>query len=184
MAVAGGVGDHGRVGHARRPRGGGDGRLGDRRRARSRRARRPRLAADLRDARLRPAAVDHPRDDGAVRELLGQHRGDARLLRVGRCARRPARGGHHRRAPRGDGARGRRPRDPAPRRLSAARGRGVHDGGGARGGGAVRRRSAPHLRDRRGRVAHRAARRRVGPRRPRGLARQGDSPAGCSAPRP
>ena len=84
-AVAGGVGDHGGLGHPGRARRRRHGRLGDRRRAGARRARRPRLAADLRDARLRPAAVDDARHDGAVRELLGQHRGDARLLRVGRA---------------------------------------------------------------------------------------------------
>ena len=43
-------------------------------------------------ARLRPAAVDDAGHDGAVRQLLGRHRGDARLLRGGRRARRQARG--------------------------------------------------------------------------------------------
>ena len=42
--------------------------------------------------------------------------------------------------------------------------------------------AAPDLRDRRRRLPHRAAGGRVGPRRPRGLARQGASPAACSAP--
>ena len=46
-----------------------------------------RHAPDLRRARLRPAAVDDARHDRAVRELLGQHRGDARLLRGRRRAR-------------------------------------------------------------------------------------------------
>ena len=57
----------------------GHGRLGDRRRAGPRRARRPRLAPAPRRPRLRAAAVDHARHDGAVRELLGRHRGDAGL---------------------------------------------------------------------------------------------------------
>ena len=126
--------------------------------------------------RLRPAAMDDARHDCAVRELLGQHRGDARLLRVRRRARRPARGGHHRRAARRDGARRRRARDPAPRRLSAACGRRLHDRRRAGGRGAVRGRPAPDLRDRRRRLSHRAARRRVGPRRARGLAGQGGRP--------
>ena len=58
--------------------------------ARPRRARRPGLAADPLRARLRPAAVDDARHHRAVRQLLGQHRGDARLLRVGGRARRAA----------------------------------------------------------------------------------------------
>ena len=72
------------------------------------------VAPDLRHARLRPAAVDDARHDGPVRELLGRHRGDARLLRVGRRARREAHGRHHRRPPGRDGARRRRPVIPLP----------------------------------------------------------------------
>ena len=41
------------------------------------------VSADPRGARLRPAAVDDARHDGALRELQRKHRGDARLLRVG-----------------------------------------------------------------------------------------------------
>ena len=115
-----------------------------------------------------------PGDDGAVRELLGRHRGDARLLRVGGRARRQAHGRDHRRAAGRDGARRRRAGDPAAGRLPAARGGRLHDRRRARGGRAVRRRAAADLGDRRRRLAHRAARRRVGPRRARGLARQGD----------
>ena len=151
----------------------GHGRLGDRRRAGARRARRPRLAADLRDARLRPADVDDAGDDGALRELLGRNRGDARLLRVRRRARREAHGRHDRRAPRRDGPRRRRARDPAAGRLPAARRRRLHDRRRARGGRAVRRRAAADPRDRRRGRPRRAPGRRVGPRRPRGLARQG-----------
>ena len=43
------------------------------------------------DARLRRAVVDDARRDRAVRELLRQHRGDARRVRGGRRARRPPR---------------------------------------------------------------------------------------------
>ncbi len=85
-------------------------------------------------ARLRPAAVDDARHDRAVRELLGRHRGDARLL-----TRRPARsarqrvvvttGGAARRA----GARRRRAGDPGRRRASAARRGRLHDRRRARG---------------------------------------------------
>ena len=86
---------------------------------------------------------------------------------------RQAHGRHDRRAPGRDGARRRRARDPAARRLPAARGGRLHDRRRARGRRAVRRRAAADLGDRRRRLAHRAARRRVGPGRPRGLARQG-----------
>ncbi len=115
-----------------------------------------------------------------LRELLRRHRGDARLLRVGRRARRQAHGRHHRGAAGGDGPRRRRSRDPAARRLSAARGGRLHDRRRARGRRAVRRRPAADLGDRRRRLPHRAARRRVGPGRARGLAGQGGSPAACT----
>ena len=95
----------------------------------------------------------------------GQHRGDARLLRVRRRARCPARGGHHRRTPGGAGARRQGAGDPAPRRLPAARRGRLHDGRLAGGRRALRGRPASHLGDRRGRLPRRAARRRVGPRR-------------------
>ena len=76
------------------------------------------------------------------------------------------------------------PRDPAARRLSAARRGRLHDGRGARGGRAVRRRAAADRGDRRRRVAYRAARRGVGPRRrPRTRSRR-RSRAGCTAPTP
>ena len=68
----------------------GHGRIGDRRRARARGARRSGLAADRGDARLRAARVDDARDDRPVRELLGRHRGDARGVRGGGGARRDA----------------------------------------------------------------------------------------------
>ena len=68
------------------------------------------------------------------------------------------------------------PRDPAPRRLSAASGGRLHDRRRARGRRPVRRRAAADLGDRRRRLPHRAARRRVGPRRARGLAGQGGRP--------
>ena len=178
-----GVGDHAGLGHLRRAGRRGNGRLGDRRRAGARRARRSRLAPDLRDARLRAAAVDDAGHDGAVRELLGRHRGDARLLRVGGRAGRAAHGRDHRRAPGRDGARRRRARDPAARRLPAARGGRLHDRRGARGGGPVRRRPEADLGDRRRRLAHRAARRRVGPGRAGGLAGQGDRARAATAPR-
>ena len=113
----------------------------------------------------------------------GRHRGDARLLRVGRRARRQAHRRHDRRAPRRDGARRRRPGDPAAGRLSAARGGRLHDRRRARGRRALRRRAAADVRDRRRRLAHRAARRRVGARRAGGLARQGDRPRACTGPR-
>ena len=79
------------LGLARRPHRRGHGRLGDRRRPRARRARRPRLAADRGLARLRPAAVGHAGDHRPLRVLLGQHRGDARLLRGRRLRRRAPR---------------------------------------------------------------------------------------------
>ena len=171
-AVARGVGDHAGLGHGRGARRRRHGRLGDRWRAGASRDGRSRFAPDLHHARIRAAAVDDARHDGAVRELLRRDRGDARLLRVGRRAGRQAHGGHHRRTPRRDGARGRRARDSATRRLSAARRRRVHDRRLARGRGAVRRRTAADIGDRRRGIAHRAPRRRVGPRRRRGLARE------------
>ena len=67
---------------ARRAGGRRDGRIGGRRRAGPRRARRPRLAPDRARPRLRAAGLDDARHDRAVRELLGQHRGDARRLRA------------------------------------------------------------------------------------------------------
>ena len=140
----------------------GNGRLGNRWRAGARRARRSRLAADLRDSRVRAAAVDDPRHDGAVRELFGRYRGDAGLLRVGRCARRSARGRDDRGTAGGDGPHGRGARDSAARRVSAARGGRLHDRRGPGDRGAVRRGTATDLGDRRGRLAHRAARGRVG----------------------
>ena len=87
-----------------------------------------------------------------------------------------AHGRDHRRAPGRDGARRRRARDPAAGRLPAARGGRLHDRRRARGRRAVRRRPAADLGDRRRRLAHRAARRRVGPRRAGGLAGQGGRP--------
>ena len=75
----------------------------------------------------------------------------------------------------------RRARDPAARRVSAARGGRLHDGGGAGGGGAVRRGAAADLGDRRGRLAHRAARGRVGPGCGRGLAGEDDRPRAATA---
>ena len=152
------------VGLSGRPGGRGDGRLGDRGAARARGARRPRLAAAAVGAGVRPAALDDPRHDGPVLQLLGQHRGDPRVLRgrgrpggaargrdVGRRASRPR-------------PQGRRPGDPG-RRRAAAPGRGrLHDGRRARGGRAVRSRPAPDLGDRRGGRPPRAARRRVGAR--------------------
>ena len=66
------AGRHGRVRH---------GRLGDRRRPRQGRARRPRHAADHGRARLRARVLDPAGVVRPVRQLLGRHRGDARLLR-------------------------------------------------------------------------------------------------------
>ena len=83
-------------------------------------ARRPRLAADRGGARLRAAGVDDARHDGAVRELLGQHRGDAGGLRGGGRARGAADRRDHRRQARRRGARRRRAGDPAAGRLPAA----------------------------------------------------------------
>ncbi len=181
-SVAGGVGDHGGPRRARGPGGGGDGRLGDRRRAGARGARRPRLTPDLRDARLRASDVDDAGHDGAVRELLRRDRGDARLLRVRRCARRAAHGRDHRRAARRDGARRRRARDPAAGRLPAPRRGRLHDRRRARGGGPVRRRHPADVGDRRGGLPHRAAGRASGaPRLPRAASRR-TSRAACSGP--
>ena len=73
------------------------------------------------------------------------------------------------------------PGDPAARRLPAAGGGRLHDRRGARGGGAVRRRPAADVGDRRGGLAHRAAGRRVGPGRARGLAGQGARPRAARA---
>ena len=79
-------------------------------------------------------AWTHAGHDRAVRELLGRHRGDARLLRGGRRARRAARivVTTRRRAGRA-GARGRRAGDPGRRRPAAARRRRLHDRRRARG---------------------------------------------------
>ena len=72
-------------------------------------ASRPLLASQ----RLRAAAVDHARHDGPVRELLGQHRGDAGLLRGRR---------RHRRAPRRrDRRRASWPSRPAPTASRSSR---------------------------------------------------------------
>ena len=68
-----------------------------------------------------------------VRELLGQHRGDAGLLRGSGCARRDASRCDHRGQAGGVGARGRCAGDPAAGRAPAAGRRRLHDGVGARG---------------------------------------------------
>ena len=94
------------------------------------------------DARLRAAAVDDARHDGAVRELLRQHRGDARLLRVGRRARRAGAIGRHRPAAgwpsmaRADGV----PVIPLPGGFQPRAAVAYMIVARARGGGAVRRR--------------------------------------------
>ena len=91
------------------------------------------------------------------------------VYEAARRARRAADRRHDRRQARRGGARRRRPGDPAPGRLPAARRGRLLARGGARGGRAVRRRRAAPRRDRRGRRARRAARRDVGPGRARRL---------------
>ena len=108
------------------------GRLGDRRRPRGRRARRPAVAplASIRGYGLPSWTM--PGTVRPLRELLGQHRGDARLLRGRRRARRPAASRSPRAAARRSGPRGRRARDPAAGRPSAACGGRLHARVGAR----------------------------------------------------
>ena len=162
------------LGQPRRPRRRRHGRLGHRRRAGARDPRRPGLAAGPERARVRAAALDDAGHHRAVRQLLGRHRGDARLLR----GRGRDRGAPRRGRPRAAGwpsrpARERRARHPGRRRLPAAGGRGLHDGRRPRGRRAVRRRAAAEPRDRRRRRAPRGSRGRLGARRRRALRAQG-----------
>ena len=91
------VGRHPPARFARRARGVRYGRLRDRRGPRYGRAWRSRDAADHRCARVCARVVDPAGVARPVRQLLGRHRGDARLLR-GRWRRgHAARGAHHRR---------------------------------------------------------------------------------------
>ena len=88
------------------------GRLGDRRRCSRARRSATRLGApDAGLPRLRAAAVDRARPRGPLLELLGRHRGDARLLRGRRGDRRRALRRDHRRRARRGGPRGRRAGD-------------------------------------------------------------------------
>ena len=133
-----------------------------------------------RRARLRPAAVDDARHDRAVRLLLGQHRGDARLLRGGGRDRRAARRRHQRRQARRARARRRRARRPGGRRLPAARRGRLHDGRRAEVAALCGVGPGHELRARRRRRPPRGARHRVGPRgrRPTGWPRAW--PARCT----
>ena len=125
-----------------RPRRGGHGRLGHRRPPRPRHPRRSRLAPAAGRARLRTAAVDDARHHRPLRLLLGQHRGDARLLRGGGRDRRAARRRHHRRQAGRARARRPGPGGAGRGRLPAARRGRLHDGRRAAGRRAVRRRPA------------------------------------------
>ena len=138
--------------------------------------RRPRLAPAAGRARLRAAAVDDARHHRAVRVLLGQHRGDARLLRGGGRDRRAARRRHERRPARRAGPRRPGSRGPRRGRLPAARRGRLHDGRRAAGRRAVRRRAGHELRARRGRRPPRGARHRVGARGPARRAGQEPGP--------
>ncbi len=117
------------------------GRLGDRRRSRRRRARRPPDPAAAHRPRLRAAELGDAGVDRALLELLGQHRGDARLLRRRRGARRPPHRRQHR------------------RRAGRQRSRGGRAGGRPAGDLPASRRSRLHVRRRRrGRGAGRCSR--------------------------
>ena len=106
---------------------------------------------------------------GATEETL------RRLRRRRRARRHPHRRDHRRRA--GGPRPGRQGAgDPAARRLPAARGRRLLVRDRCRGCGALRRRPIAGGRDRERRDAGRTARRRLGPRRRRGLDRQGPGP--------
>ena len=144
-----------------------------RRRARQGGARRPGLAPDLHRARLRPAGLDAARHHRALRVVLGQHRGDARLLRGGGDARRPPHRRDERRRARAHGAQGRRPGDPGGGRPAAARRGRLHDHRGPRGRVAVRGGTADDDGGRRRGRAPRGARDGVGARRLRRVGGQG-----------
>ena len=103
-AVAGRVREARAVRRGRRPRGLRHGRIGDRRRPGRRRVRKPAQPAARHRAQLRAALRIAPRPRRALLELLRGHRGDDRLLRGRRGARRPANRRDHR-----WGARRRRP---------------------------------------------------------------------------
>ena len=150
----------------------GDGRLRDRGPAGAGGAGRSGFAADRVRARLRAAAVDDARRDRAVQQLFGRHGGDARGLRGRGGGRRAADRLHDRRTAGAGRTRRRRAGDPAPGRLPAPRGRRLRTRGRARGGGAGRRRRVAAHRDRRRRRPRRSARRGLGARRRRGLARE------------
>ena len=155
----------------------------DRRRSRRSRAGRAAPAPAADGPRIRASRLGFPELRGAVRELLRQHRGDARVLRGrGGAGRDPDRG-HDRRPPGRGGARGRRSGDPAAGRPAAAGGGRLHARIGAGGGGTLRRCAAPEDRDRRGRVLARRPGRelgaRLGPGQPREAGRAARSQDLC-----
>ena len=126
-----------------------DGRLRDRRRPRARRVREPDDPALHDRSRLQPRALDLPRADGPLRELLGQHRGDARRIRGRRCGGREARRHDDGRGPGRRGARGERADHPHPRGAPAPSGGRLHVRRRGRGRHARRRRARDPHRDRR-----------------------------------
>ena len=104
-----------------------------------------RLTRPLADGpRLRAAELGDAGVDGPLLQLLGQHRGDAGLLRRRRGARRPPHRRQHRRRPGRPGPRGGRPGGRPAGDLPAPRRRRLHVRHRRRGGRAGRRRAALH----------------------------------------
>ena len=184
-AVARRVGDHAGWDTPGGPGRRGHGRLGDRRRAGARRARRPRLAADLR----RPAPTGCRPGRRRTRWCC------ARATRATPRRRSPATSRPARSAP---GASSSRPAGGWPSWRAPTACPVIPLPGGFQPRAAVAYMTVAalevaalcgagprlHVGDRRRRLAHRAARRRVGPGRARGLARQGDRARRCTAPTP
>jgi hypothetical protein len=143
------------------------GRLGRRRTPRARDDRLASASSVVDRGRLRASRVGGPRHAGAVRQLLGDDRGDPVVLRPRWRSRHSARRGDDGRSAGRGGARRRRARDPVARRVPAACCGRLCAGVGAGGRHVVRRRAVAARRDRGRRGTRRAACRGMGSRRAR-----------------